>query len=345
MTSSLKYNIKEIKDISFSGFNYEIPEESVSIINYLCSQVGSQGLLSNVFQKSEIEKNTDNLNTANSIFKSNNKKRRMNKGMEINAEDWESIRTFQATKIEQKIGIDNDIDQIRLLLNKLTDRTYLDMREKIIEKIDKIGLQEENIERQENITDEDYKKVGNMIYEISSTNKFYSKIFAGLFIELIEKYSWLKELFNDKQDNIMEQYKNIQYVDPDENYDKFCDMNKVNEKRKAVTCFFVNLALNGYIENKNIVKMLKDLLTIVMNLIVEQDKKNEVDELTENIAILFNKDILDSVIKGEDYNEEEYLINNKTIIETITTLAKCKAKDYVSLSNKAIFKYMDLIEM
>jgi hypothetical protein len=345
MTSSLKYNIKEIKDISFSGFNYEIPEESVSIINYLCSQVGSQGLLSNVFQKSEIEKNTDNLNTANSIFKSNNKKRRMNKGMEINAEDWESIRTFQATKIEQKIGIDNDIDQIRLLLNKLTDRTYLDMREKIIEKIDKIGLQEENIERQENIIDEDYKKVGNMIYEISSTNKFYSKIFAGLFIELIEKYSWLKELFNDKQDNIMEQYKNIQYVDPDENYDKFCDMNKVNEKRKAVTCFFVNLALNGYIENKNIVKILKDLLTIVMNLIVEQDKKNEVDELTENIAILFNKDILDSVIKGEDYNEEEYLINNKTIIETITTLAKCKAKDYVSLSNKAIFKYMDLIEM
>lgn len=78
-----------------------------------------------------------------------------------------------------------------------------------------------------------------------------------------------------------------------------------------------------------------------MNLITEQNRKNEVDELTENIAILFNKDIIESV----DNHDSELFINNKTIIETITMLAKCKAKDYVSLSNKAIFKYMDLIDM
>ena len=341
MATVLKYNLKEITDISFSGFNYEITEESAAIINYLCSQVGSQGLISNVFQKSDI---TDNSNSPNSIFKNNNKKRRGNKGMEINAEDWESIRTFQTTKIEQKIGIDNDIDQIRLLLNKLTDRTFLDMREKIIEKIDKITSLENNLE-QENRSEEDYKKVGNMIYETASTNKFYSKIFADLFAELISRYVWLKEIFDDKYNNIMEQYNNIQYIDPDEDYDKFCDMNKVNERRKAVTSFFVNLSLNGLIEKKYIVKILKDLLEIVMNLIVEQNRKNEVDELTENIAILFNKDIIDSVVNLADYNESEYLINNKTIIETITALAKCKAKDYVSLSNKAIFKCMDLIEM
>jgi hypothetical protein len=269
MTTSLKYNLKEVTDISFSGFNYEIPEETMTIINYLCSQVGSQGLLSNVFQKSDSYKESDNLNSPNSIFK-NNKKRRGNKGMEINAEDWESIRTFQATKIEQKVGIENDIDQIRLLLNKLTDRTFLDMREKIIEKIDSIsvGIEENN--------NEDYKKVGIMIYETSSTNKFYSKIFADLFAELVSRYNWLKDIFDEKHNNIMEQYKNIQHIEPDEDYDKFCDMNKINEKRKAVTSFFVNLALNGLIQKQNIVKILKQLLEIVMNLIVEQDKKNEV---------------------------------------------------------------------
>jgi len=334
MANVLKYNLKEITDISFSGFNYEISEEQATIINYLCTQVGSPCLLSNVFQKSDISRVSDNSNSPNSIFKNNNKKRRGNKSMEINAEDWESIRTFQTTKIEQKIGIDNDIDQIRLLLNKLTDRTFLDMREKIIEKIDKISSLENNLE-------EDYNKVGNMIYETASTNKFYSKIFADLFAELISKYVWLKQIFDKKYNNIMEQYKNILYFDPDEDYDKFCEMNKVNEKRKAVTSFFVNLALNGLVEKKYIVKILKDLLEIVMKLIIEQNRKNEVDELTENIAILFNKDILNSV----DNNESELLIKNNTIIETITMLAKCKAKDYISLSNKAIFKYMDLIEM
>ena len=337
MTTSMKYNLKEVTDLSFSGFNYEISQETATIINYLCSQVGSQGLVSNVFQKSESSKHTDETNSGSS-FK-NNKKRRGNKGMEINSEDWESIRTFQATKIEQKTGIDGEIDQIRLLLNKLTDRTFLDMREKIIEKIDSI------INGEQNKLEEDYIKMGNMIYEISSTNKFYSKIFADLFAELMLKYDWLRNIFDDGYNNIMEQYKNINYVDPDVDYDKFCDMNKINEKRKAVTTFFVNLSLNGYIPAIGIVKILKNLLEIVMGLIDVNDKKNEVDELTENIAILFNKDLMELLTKSEDYVETDFKIKDSSILEIITKLAKSKSKDYASLSNKAIFKYMDLIEM
>ena len=333
----MKYNLKEVTDLSFSGFNYEISQETATIINYLCSQVGSQGLVSNVFQKSESSKHTDETNSGSS-FK-NNKKRRGNKGMEINSEDWESIRTFQATKIEQKTGIDGEIDQIRLLLNKLTDRTFLDMREKIIEKIDSI------INGEQNKLEEDYIKMGNMIYEISSTNKFYSKIFADLFAELMLKYDWLRNIFDDGYNNIMEQYKNINYVDPDVDYDKFCDMNKINEKRKAVTTFFVNLSLNGYIPAIGIVKILKNLLEIVMGLIDVNDKKNEVDELTENIAILFNKDLMELLTKSEDYVETDFKIKDSSILEIITKLAKSKSKDYASLSNKAIFKYMDLIEM
>ena len=124
-------------------------------------------MVSNVFHKSESSKSTEDSNSG-TLFK-NNKKRRGNKGMEINSEDWESIRSFQTTKIEQKTGIDGEIDQIRLLLNKLTDRTFLDMREKIIEKIDSI------LQVEENKLEEDYLKMGTMIYDISSTNKFYSK--------------------------------------------------------------------------------------------------------------------------------------------------------------------------
>ena len=187
--------------------------------------------------------------------------------------------------------------------------------------------------------------MGNMIYEISSTNKFYSKIFADLFAELMLKYDWLRNIFDDGYNNIMEQYKNINYVDPDVDYDKFCDMNKINEKRKAVTTFFVNLSLNGYIPAIGIVKILKNLLEIVMGLIDVNDKKNEVDELTENIAILFNKDLMELLTKSEDYVETDFKIKDSSILEIITKLAKSKSKDYASLSNKAIFKYMDLIEM
>jgi hypothetical protein len=59
---------------------------------------------------------------------------------------------------------------------------------------------------------------------------------------------------------------------------------------------------------------------------------------------LFKKDKIYNVIDDAE-DEEEYYVENETIIDTINSLAKSKAKDYPSLSNKAIFKYMDLVEM
>ena len=32
----LKYTLKETTDISYSGFHFEIPEDTLNIINYLC---------------------------------------------------------------------------------------------------------------------------------------------------------------------------------------------------------------------------------------------------------------------------------------------------------------------
>jgi hypothetical protein len=49
------------------------------------------------------------------------------------------------------------------------------------------------------------------------------------------------------------------------------------------------------------------------------------------------------IIKEKQFNER--LINGEQITDVITQLAKSKAKDYKSLSNKAIFKLMDLVDM
>jgi hypothetical protein len=334
MAATLKYNLKEITDLSFSGFEYTIPDDIVVMINNLCLQVGSPGITSSIFKKT-VGDNIDNQDI-NGSFKMN-KKRKGNRSMEISSEEWESIRTFQATKIEQKSGIEGDIDQIRLLLNKLTDKTFLDIKEKLIEKINNICEKASN--------DSDLVKVGMMIYDVSSTNKFYSRVFAELFSELLSLYTWLMPIFKEHSQNIMKQYQNIRYIEPEKDYDGFCDMNKENEKRKAVTTFFVNLAINGVIPKETIIQMLTDLLSIVVNMVNETDKKNEVDELTENIAILFNKTILDVVVNADDYDEDDYLVNDEHIVDVIKRLAKCKAKDYISLSNKSIFKFMDLIEM
>lgn len=335
MATTLKYNLQQITDISFSGFNFEIPEDTCNMINYLCTQVGSSGLTTNIYKKNDT-KSSDNSFTSGGLKNNNNKKRKGNKAMEVSADEWESLRTFQTTKIEQKSGIEAEIDQIRLFLNKLTDKTFLDMREKIIGKIDKICEETEN---QEDIT-----KVGNMLYESCSTNKFYSKIFADLFAEMAMKYTWLMSIFDNNYKNIIAQYNNIKYVDSEKDYDGFCEMNKINETRRAVTSFLLNLTINGFIKKSDLVNILRNLLIMITDMVNKPDRKNEIDELTENVAIIFDKDLIDDVIDDAD-DEEDYYVGGQSIIDTVNSLAKSKAKDYPSLSNKAIFKYMDLIEM
>lgn len=335
MTSILKYNLKQITDISNSGFYFEIPEDTFNTINYLCGEVGSSAINSSIFTKSiAITDNSSEI--MSSIGNKNSRKKRGNKSMEITSDEWESIRTFQTTKIEQKTGIDGDINEIRLYLNKLTDKTFLDIREKIIEKINSVCDVESDI---------DYSaKLGSMLYELCSTNKFYSKIFADLFAELATIYGWLNDVFQENYKNIMVQYSDIRYIDSDKDYDGFCEMNKNNEKRRSITTFYLNLAINGFIKKEGVIQILKNILSSIMNMLNMPDKKNEIDELTEILGILFNKEMIECVCEDAE-NPEDYYVLGQSILDIVSGLAQNKAKDYPSLSNKAIFKYMDLVEM
>lgn len=83
-----------------------------------------------------------------------------------------------------------------------------------------------------------------------------------------------------------------------------------------------------------------ELLKKILQKIEEPNNKDEVDELVENIIILYNRDILDEINEDDD----EYMIDDENITDVIEKLANSKTKDYKSLSNKTIFKFMDLVD-
>jgi hypothetical protein len=250
----------------------------------------------------------------------------------VNDEDWEALRTFQTTKIEETVGFDADIVSIRALLNKLSDKNYIDMRNKIVEIIDKLIL--------ENITPENMVRLSSTIFDIASTNRFYSKIYAELYSELSTKYEIMKTTFEKNLENFTELFNTIEYIDPKVNYDKFCEINKTNEKRKALASFYLNLMCNGIISSKTIMVITRNLLFQLYTFISQDDKKNEVDELTETVSILYKKELY-ADDEGDDYQQ----IDGFTIYEIIEKIAKSKVKDYKSLTNKSLFKFMDLIDM
>jgi hypothetical protein len=249
----------------------------------------------------------------------------------LNNEDWDSIRTFHTTRIEAKAGVDADFDSIRSFINKMTDKNYSDMRNKIVEIIEKI-VSENN--------DSDLSSIGSNIFEIASSNRYYSKIYADLYADLCSKFEFIKSKYEENLEKFTELFENIDYVDPNENYDKFCEINKINEKRKSLATFYINLMYCGVVSKRDIMVITRNLLAKVYEYISMENKKNEVEELTETVALLYRKDLY-----KDDEAEDYEAIEGFTISEIIQKIANSKVKDYKSLTNKALFKFMDLIDM
>ena len=337
MQTIMRYNLTDFHNITFNGFEIKLPEETLSIISEIAQQVGSPTYI----RTPTFAKKENTMSTASSKYGSTGavgsdsgfKRRKRNKNIEsVSDEDWESIRTFQATKIEQKSGIDSKIDLLRTCLNKLTDKNYNEQIEKIVE------IFEELIHN--DTSEEDILKVGNSIFDIASNNRFFSKMYADLYALLIQKFEIMKTIFENSLDTFLELFKTIEYVESEEDYDRFCKINKDNEKRKALSLFFVNLCTNKIISEEKIVTIACDLMKQVVKLMKENNKKNEVDEITENIAILYNKSIFENCS-----TEVDQKIGGELFSEIVHRLSLCTVKTFPSLSNKSIFKYMDMIDM
>lgn len=336
--ANMRYTLENFNQIIFNGFNYNLDPEIVDTISKLSLQVGSPDYVKTpVFVKRDNTNKNGHLNsfkdiqTMPSSTPSHNKKRRGNKNMEVFDDEWTTVKNFQTTKIEEKTGIDADIDGIRILLNKMTDKNYSEILSKIIELIDKIISEDTNCENM--------IRVGIVIFDIASTTRFYSRMYADLYSELINRYDIMKNVFENSFNKFMELFDVIEYVDPKVDYDKFCNINKNNEKRKSLSAFFVNLMKKKIISGDKITLIIRSLLNQIMVYISQEDKKNEVDEITENIAILYNEGHI-------DYNDYTYEpINGMDIEEVIHFLAHSRVKDFKSLTNKTVFKFMDMIEM
>lgn len=329
-SQTMKYTLNNIQDIIFQGFDFILPDETLNIISELTLKVGSPDYVKTpVFQKRDNPMKIEPSKEVVSGFR----KGRRNKAFEIvNNDDWETITTFKTTKIEEKVGLDVQIDLIRVQLNKLTDKNYIDIRNKIFDVIDKLVL--------ENINSEDMIRLSSTIFEIASNNRFFSKMYADLYSDLSTKYDIMKTTFESNLDVFTSLFNKIEYIDPKVNYDKFCEINKTNEKRKSLAAFYLNLMYNNIIPKKTIMTITRNLLNEMYMFIQEEDKKNEVDELSETIGILYKKELYQN-----DHGDDYVLIEGFAITEVIEKIAKSKVKDYKSLTNKSLFKFMDLIDM
>lgn len=123
------------------------------------------------------------------------------------------------------------------------------------------------------------------------------------------------------------------------NYDKFCEYTKTNDKRRAMSLFVVNLMINQIITKSEIIEIIKQIQTLISSCIRKTDKSNEAEELTENLFIIITKSA-NYLAKDDTLESWEKIVENLKFINML----KPKMKEYPSITNKIIFKHMDIVE-
>lgn len=305
------YTLPEILSIRDNGINNFLDERALAIINEIASLVGAVGYIKTPnFPRHDKRRNNESVNT----------------------DDWEHIRTFKATELKQKEGSEKIIDDINKILNKITDRTYDSCKTEIIDKL-KLTVDDPNLKS-------DVHKIGTCIFKVASCNKFFSLLYAQLYKDLIISFDFMNEIFEKNYTEISKEFEHIEVCLSSENYDKLCENNKKNDNRKSLCQFYVNLMLKGIISANQLLDIITLVQTKFSALLATENNTEIVEEFSELLYIFLSQSYK-YVKKSGDI---ETINGYQKVLDVVIIISESNKKSFPSISNKIIFRQMDILD-
>lgn len=303
--SALVYNLQTIQDITQNRSEFKLPEDTIKTIN---------GLI-------------DLLNIDVNVYKQRLSKKE--KILKDSHEKWPKKEVFKTTTLEKKEGLDEKLDVLRGLMNKLTSSNYDAKLPNVLECVETIL---DDNQETFNIT---LDKFIERYYSVVQNNRFYAGIYAQLFSTILEKFV----VFEDYQDHFLNKYvesmSEFVYCDPEEDYDRFCEINQLNERRKASVCFIINLVKEDMYSFSTITDILHSLFAKIDANKLNRSELELNEEIIENIFVIMSEAKI--LITKE--------VSKYTLIEKITEYSKYKSSDNPGFSSRMRFKCMDLVEL
>jgi hypothetical protein len=257
-----------------------------------------------------------------------NHKKNFSKSYTTHEEHDPMAKTFKATKFDSKEGIEKKLSEIRAMINKISSKNYDTQKVEIVRLVKE--LMEANDAKKENSV-----VLSNVMFEIASTNKFFSEIYAELYKELIREFGEFDELLRTYLSSFKSTIDDIHYVDPDVDYDGYCKYTKTNDQRKAITVFLTFLLKKEVLLPEELLDLLEFFLTKTKTYIDEKDRTKDVEEITENVFLILSNGF--SLFKENAQWQNE-------LFPKIMEISKMKQKEHSSLASRVVFKYMDIID-
>jgi hypothetical protein len=237
-------------------------------------------------------------------------------------EKWNARPAFKATDISLGDGVEKQLNDIRTSLNKISAKMYDEMAVSIVAAIETVAADAATMAR-----------VAQFVFDVSSANKFFAKIYADLYKLLMTRF----EIFGAFLTEFVRSYgagaAELRYVNPEVDYDQYCLYTKSCDKRKAMAAFISHMAVNGSVATDVICDIMEMLASRTREHVSEADRIAEVEEMADVLAIF--------VTIGSPAARESAAWTAR-ISPAISAIATMKSRDWPGLSSRALFKYQDI---
>lgn len=254
---------------------------------------------------------------------------RRGKQRETSSAEWDAIMAVSSSMPKKDVeGLEKDLNTIRTLLNKVSTKNYETQKVALHDAIQKYIVDA-------NDSEEDIHKLFKTMIDIVGTNKFFSELYATLFKDWFESFTQLRTLWENQFEAMIHSIDDIQCIDPNVDYDGYCNCTKINDKRKSYTTFIANLYKKDALSCDSVCQTIEYYLQKTMEYIDQPGRANEVEEITENTHII-------AILVNEKMQSNERW--QKNVVNKLIELSQMKMKEHASLSNRALFKYMDIVE-
>jgi hypothetical protein len=174
------------------------------------------------------------------------------------------------------------------------------------------------------------------MFNIFISNILYSNIYTKLINELTD-YAFIQEIINNKLTDfcLYFQEEKVKNNLSTLTFDEISDNNKIADKKRGEAQLLTNLLIENYIKKNEFIKVLEDLMDLFFEITNLNDKISLVDRLADILFIIIKDSY--NYLKNENYYVE--------IESNINYISNMKNKSRPSISNKTIFKFMDLRDL
>jgi len=302
----ITYTLDQFTDIALNLNKHILPDDVLSVYDKLLKDL--------------------NINTHTVEYEQKEKRYKRQKNSKPELLSSGKVVEFKQKEVVVKTDYEKIMINIRGSLNKLSSKNYDTQTELLRSYLDELS----------SLNDESYfMECSNYLFDVASKNKFYSEMYANLYVELSKLYPIFEERKEQFIIDCIEGLDTITYIDETQDYEGFCKNNKQNDIRRSMNTFLIHLYKKKQCNIQCILKM----TTIIFDKIeVNQNTASQVhviEELTENLYIFISELI----------SEFKQHTSWDIILKNITDYTKCKVSDYPGLTTRIKFKFMDMMDI